>query len=74
MEEMANFIRFSASGLRYDDERLEPANGLPGDPISFDNSTLRWVFFAQSFSWLTAFAVFLGEAMWPLFGFECVSA
>ena len=56
-------IRYSASGLRYDDKKLEPTNGLPGDPVSFENSAVSWVFWAQSFGWAAACAAFVSELM-----------
>ena len=59
-------IRFSAAGTEAEDvQKHKPANGVPGDPISFDNSALFWIFWAQSLCWLAAFAIFWLEVIWP---------
>ena len=45
-------IRFSSGGLRHDQKTLDTTNGSPGDPMSFENSATRWVFWAQAMAWL----------------------
>ena len=51
-------IKFSMSGLRYDEKKLEATNGSPGDPLSFENSEISWLFLAHCLMSLGAFVVF----------------
>ena len=60
-------IRFSGGGgggLRLGGVKLDSVNGMPGDPVSFDNSALFWIFWAQSFGWIAAFTMFAAEVVW----------
>ena len=69
-------FRLAPHGLRYGEVRFRPANGLPGAPMSFDNSALSWVFWAQTLGWLAFFGIFLTEVALPLhcFGIKsCVA-
>ena len=56
-------IKVPMSGLRYDDKNIEPTTGLPGDPMSFENSATSWLFKAQSVAWLFAVAIFSVEVI-----------
>ena len=57
-------IRFSMSGLRHGNSKLEPTNGSPGDSMSFENSAASWLFWAQSLAWLGAVIAFVAELMY----------
>ena len=52
-----NRIKFSMSGLRHDEQKLSSFNGSPGDPVSFKNSALSWLFWSQCVAWLATFVV-----------------
>ena len=65
-------IKFSMSGLRHDDKKLEPTTGSPGDPMSFENSATFWVFWAQPLAWLGTLAVFSVEVTCSLMSWNAV--
>ena len=56
-------VRFSKSGLRHDAGNLEPMNGSPDDPLSFENSATWWLFWGQSLAWLCSLAALFAELM-----------
>ena len=56
-----NRIKFSMSGLRHDEQKLSSFNGSPGDPVSFKNSALLWLFWSQCVAWLGTLVVFSFE-------------
>ena len=47
-----------------DDQKLGSTAGSPGDPISFENSSILWLFLAQTMAWLAALVAFLAEKIY----------
>ena len=56
-------IRVGMSGPRHEKKSEGAWNGLPGDPMSFENSAIAWLFWAQYFAWAAACATLFVEAV-----------